>query len=194
MFDFAQPVLQVAPLLLGAVIRCGDVAIRLTEVEAYAGTGDPAAHAVGGPRASTQALFGEPGTLYCYLSYGIHICANFVCERSGLGSAVLLRAGEVVAGLELARQRRARDDDASDHTLARGPGCLGQAMGWTLADSGLLAGKGFTVSPRVDEPPISAGPRVGVSVAHQRPWRFWITGDPTVSAYRKSPRAIAGFW
>jgi len=187
--DLSAPVLQVAQGLLGAVVRFQTVAVRLTEVEAYAGTGDPAAHAVGGPRPSTKDLFGSPGTLYCYLSYGVHICGNIVCERAGGGSAVLLRAGEIVDGLNEARQRR---PGVPDDRLARGPGCLGQAMGWTLASSGLMAGDGYTLlMPPTPPGRIHSGPRVGVSVGHQRPWRFWLDGEPSVSAYRRSPRAVS---
>lgn len=185
--DLTLPAVAVAPALLGAVVTHGEVAVRLTEVEAYAGVDDPAAHAAAGPRPRTRALFGEPGTLYCYLSHGLHICGNVVCGAPGGGSAVLLRAGEVVVGHELARARR---PGVPDVALARGPGCLGRVLGWTLADSGALFGQaGLSLVALTAEPVIvRTGPRVGVSVAHERPWRFWIDGDPTVSAYRRSPR------
>ena len=106
--DLTQDVLQVAPALLGARLRVGAVNLRLTEVEAYSGLDDPAAHAFRGWRPHTRHLFEPPGTLYCYRSYGIHICANVVCGPEGSGSAVLIRAGEVVDGLDLARSRRPR--------------------------------------------------------------------------------------
>jgi DNA-3-methyladenine glycosylase len=195
--------------LLGAVLEFGTVAVRLTEVEAYCGTGDPASHSVSGPTAAKRALFGVPGTLYCYFSYGMHVCGNVVCEAEGSGSAVLLRAGEVVSGVEIARERRGfitrerrgftaeerHDPIASartrpDSELARGPGCLGQAMGWTLAHSGLLLGRDFTITvPTTTPGVVRTGPRVGVSTAHERPWRFWLDGEPSVSSYKRSPRA-----
>lgn len=187
--DLTADAVVVAPRLLGCLLHGHDVVLRITEVEAYAGSGDLAAHAAIGPRPHTAALFAGPGTLYCYLSHGIHICGNIVCGRLGHGSAVLLRAGEVVAGLEVARQRR---PGVADEALARGPGNLGRVMGWTLADSGTLLGEdGPTLKPGDGPAVMASGPRVGVSVAHQRPWRFWIPGDPTVSAYRRSPRAVA---
>ena len=185
--DLARDVLDVAPDLLGMRLRVGEVTVRITEVEAYAGRDDPAAHAYRGLRPHTRHLFEIPGTLYCYRSYGIHICANVVCGPAGSGSAVLLRAGEVVTGRRLARARRA---GASDDRLARGPGCLGQALGLTLADSGRRLGEpDLELLPRLgDAEVILTGPRVGVSVAARRPWRFWLADEPTVSAYRPSPR------
>lgn len=193
MIDLTADATLVAPQLLGGVLRQGPVAVRLTEVEAYTGTGtgDLAAHAAPGPRPHTRDLFALAGTLYCYRSHGVHICGNLVCGVPGHGSAVLLRAGEVVDGLDLARSRRPGVPDAG---LARGPGNLGRVMGWTLADSGGRLGRNglaLVAGERLEPAMIGSGPRVGVSVAHQRPWRFWILGDPTVSAYRRSPRAVA---
>ncbi len=189
MIDLTADAEQVAPELLGSLLRQGEVVLRITEVEAYAGAGDLAAHAAIGPRPRTAALFAGPGVLYCYLSHGIHICGNIVCGRLGHGSAVLLRSGEVVAGLEEARRRR---PGVPDVALARGPGNLGRTMGWTLADSGRRLGEDGPSLERGERPSgIARGPRIGVSVAHQRPWRFWIPGDPSVSAYRRSPRAVA---
>ena len=188
MIDLTGDAVEVAPRLLGGLLRAHDVTLRITEVEAYAGSDDLAAHAAIGPRPRTAALFAGPGTLYCYLSHGIHICGNIVCGRVGHGSALLLRAGEVVAGLEIARQRRPGVPDAA---LARGPGSLGRAMGWTLADSGTRLGEdGPVLEPGERPAAVASGPRVGVSVAHLRPWRFWIPEDPTVSTYRRSPRAV----
>ena len=186
--DLTLDVLTVAPALLGAHVRVHGVTLLLTEVEAYAGTDDPAAHAYRGWRPHTRHLFEPPGTLYCYRSYGIHICANVVCGPAGSGSAVLLRAGEIVDGLDIARGRR---PGVPDVRLARGPGCLGQALALTLDDSGRRIGEGeLELLPREGAiGPIATGPRVGVSVASRRPWRFWLAGDPTVSAYRRSPRA-----
>ncbi len=188
--DLTAGPLEVARRLLGCRLRQGDVVLRLTEVEAYDGVDDLAAHAVRGPRPHTRDLFADPGTLYCYRSHGLHICGNLVCGRPGHGSAVLLRAGEVVEGLEVVRRRR---PGVADAALARGPGNLGRAMGWTLADSGGRLGEnGLELLVAAALPPeaVASGPRVGVSVAHLRPWRFWVAGDPTVSSYRRSPRAV----
>lgn len=162
--------------------------MRITEVEAYNGTDDPASHAyTRTPR--SEIMYGPPWRLYVYQSYGIHHCANVVTGPSETASAVLIRAGEVVEGLEVARERRG---GARDNALARGPGNLAQALGLTLTDLGteLLQSTGVRLGPEIsDHLPISAGPRVGVSKAADVPWRFWVTGDSTVSAYRRSPRA-----
>jgi DNA-3-methyladenine glycosylase len=196
---FARPVLEVAPDLLGrVVVRSGDegtVAVRLTEVEAYAGPDDPGSHAYRGPTPRTAVMFGPPGFLYVYFSYGMHWCANVVCGPDGHASAVLLRAGEVVAGHELARSRRPAA--RVDRDLARGPARLAGALGLVGEHSGddlcargshlqLHAGPG-AVAGRV-----RTGPRVGVSGTggdgDLHPWRFWLEGEPTVSVYRPSTR------
>jgi DNA-3-methyladenine glycosylase len=188
--DLTLPAVDLAPLLVGALLTDGGVTVRLTEVEAYAGADDPAAHAFIGPRPRTLHLFGPPGTLYCYLSHGLHTCGNVVCGVEGVGSAVLLRAGRVLAGLDLVRERRPGIPDAA---LARGPGNFGRALGWTLSDSGRSFAVGdLELEPGTAHEAVVAGPRVGVSVAHRRPWRFWADGDPTVSAYRPSPRIRPG--
>ena len=188
-FDFSLRAQELAPLLVGALLSDGGVTVQLSEVEAYAGRNDPAAHAWGGPRPHTLDLFGEPGTLYCYRSHGLHLCGNVVCEVAGGGSAVLFRAGRVLAGLELAMARRG---PVAEVALARGPGNLGRVMGWVLADSGRRFGTGLTLEPGESPGSVASGPRVGVSVGYQRGWRFWADGDPTVSAYRRSPRIVAG--
>jgi DNA-3-methyladenine glycosylase len=188
--DLTLPAVDLAPLLVGALLTDGGVTVRLTEVEAYAGADDPAAHAFIGPRPRTRDLFGPPGTLYCYLSHGLHTCGNIVCGVERGGSAVLLRAGRVVAGLDLVRGRR---PGVADAALARGPGNFGRALGWTPADSGRSFGVGdLRLEAGVAPSAVVAGPRVGVSVAHRRPWRFWAEGDPSVSAYRPSPRIVPG--
>lgn len=189
MLDLSLDAVDLAPLLVGARLTDSGVTLMLTEVEAYAGSADPAAHAFPGPRPRTRHLFGPPGTLYCYLSYGIHICGNLVCGVAGGGSAVLLRAGRVVAGFDRARSRR---PGVADVALARGPGNLGRVMGWTLADSGRRLGDRLELEGPEGPVVIACGPRVGVTVAHARPWRFWAGGDPTVSAYRLSPRIPRG--
>jgi DNA-3-methyladenine glycosylase len=178
---------EVAPRLLGAALTHDGVTVRLTEVEAYDGTNDPASHAYRGPTPRNDVMFGPPGRLYVYFSYGMHWCANVVCGPEGTAAAVLLRAGEVVDGLETARTRRG---DRPDHALARGPANLTQALGIGRAHDGLaLDGMLVLPSAAVPEADIASGPRVGVSVAHDVPWRFWVRGERSVSSYRRSPRA-----
>lgn len=186
--DLAGPVAEVAPLLLGTVLRVGEVAVRLVEVEAYDGADDPASHAYRGPTARNQVMFGPPGHLYVYFSYGMHWAANVICGPEGTASGVLLRAGEVIAGLDVARARRGR---SADRDLARGPGRLTQALGITAVHKGAdLFGDG-PIRWESGSPPaaISTGPRVGVQRAADRPWRFWMTDSPYVSVYRRHPKA-----
>ncbi len=172
------PVLEVAPRLLGATLTHGGVTVRLTEVEAYDGQNDPGSHAYRGMTPRNEVMFGPSGHLYVYFTYGMHHCCNVVCGQPGQPSAVLLRAGEVVDGLETARARRGR---STDRDLARGPGRLCQALDIDLSDNGVdLAGL-LEPGPSVAE--VSTGPRVGLRLAAERPWRFWITGEPTVSRY-----------
>ena len=186
MIDFAQPADVVAPQLLGCVITHNGVSIRLTEVEAYAGALDPAAHTYRGKTARNAAMFGPPGRLYVYFSYGIHYNGNIVCAPEGDGQGCLMRAGEVIAGEELARERRQRPDRAliPFDNLARGPGNLGQALGLTLPDNGTEA----QLTMRAEEPEWVAGPRIGISKNSEAPWRFWIPGDKTVSSPRGYPK------
>lgn len=198
---------EVAPRLLGAhlvtIIDGVTTRVRITEVEAYHGRGtgplpDPGSHARMGPTARNAVMWGEPGHLYVYLSHGIHSCVNVVCAPEGVAGGVLLRAGEVVAGVDAAAARRRVGPELTKTTLrdlARGPGRLGQAAGLRYAlHDGIDAVTGAEQNgavallelgaPRED---ISAGPRVGVAgIAGTAayPWRFWITGDPTVSAFR----------
>lgn len=179
-----------APTLLGATLTHAGVTVRITEVEAYAGERDPASHAYRGRTPANAVMFGPPGRLYVYLSYGLHHAANVVCEPDGTGAGTLLRAGEVVAGLAEARSRRG--PRIGDRDLARGPGRLTQALGLTLADGGsdLFDGHGARlVLAAFAVPAVSTGPRVGVSRAADVPWRFWVTGDRYVSTYQRSPRA-----
>jgi DNA-3-methyladenine glycosylase len=179
---------EVAPLLLGAHLTHAGVTVRLTEVEAYDGSNDPASHAYRGRTPRNAVMFGPAGFLYVYFSYGMHWCANVVCGEDGRASAVLLRAGEVVAGKELAQHRRG--ERVPVRSLARGPACLTQALGIGREQDGLDL-RGHLALP--GEPPaeVAQGPRVGISVAHQVPWRFWLPGERTVSAYKRSPRAPA---
>lgn len=184
--DLSRPATEVAPLLLGAVIRHGGVAVRLTEVEAYLGPTDPGSHAYRGETPRTAVMFGGPGRLYTYFTYGMHVCANVVTSPAGTASAVLLRAGEVVEGADVARRRRATSK--GDHDLARGPARLCVALGITLDLGGADLSDG-PVTLELDpwRGPVSSGSRTGVSGAGggtEFPWRFFIEGDPTVSPYR----------
>jgi DNA-3-methyladenine glycosylase len=214
---FARPSVEVAPDLLGCVLEHetadGLVAVELTEVEAYAGRSDPASHAYRGKTQRNAVMFGPPGHAYVYFTYGMHFCVNMVClGEQGSASAVLLRAGAIIAGEDLARARRTRSpvsegpvsegpvsegpvskDRAriAPRDLARGPARLCQALG---IDRGLdgadvcVAGAPLRMLSGAGNPARSAkiatGPRVGVSSAAEIPWRFWYDGDPTVSVYR----------
>jgi DNA-3-methyladenine glycosylase len=221
---FVRPSLEVAPALLGCVLEHqtpeGLVAVALTEVEAYAGPADPASHAYRGRTARNEVMFGPPGHAYVYFTYGMHFCVNLVCLPAGAASAVLLRAGRVVAGADLAAARRngrgpaaagpggrpaagpaaaplppaGRDFDR----LASGPARLCQALGIGRPANGTdvcdpasplrirlpAASPDSPSASRDARARISRGPRVGVTSAADRRWRFWLTGDPTVSPYR----------
>ena len=191
--DLEQPVLDVAPLLLGCLIEAGPVAVRITEVEAYDGTGlDPASHAHRGPTPRTEVMFGPAGFAYVYFSYGMHWCLNVVTGRAGSASAVLLRAGEVVRGVDIARARRPAA--RRDLDLARGPARLCSALGVDGASSGLdLLDRRSPLQlvcreGDLDPATVRIGPRVGISQAEGRPWRFWLHGQPSVSQYRPATR------
>ncbi|MFG1926191.1 DNA-3-methyladenine glycosylase [Cryptosporangium sp. NPDC048952] len=188
----AGPPEDAAPALLGRYVRAHGVTLRITETEAYAGTaGDPASHAYRSRTARNASMFEGPGTLYVYFSYGMHWCVNITCGPVGVAAAVLLRAGEVVDGVDEARRGRS----VAHRDLARGPARLTKTLGIDRAADGtnLLDGKGpLVLLDRKDpEPVIRSGPRTGVSQGADTPWRFWIDGDPTVSPYRRSPRAPA---
>lgn len=179
----AGPVLQVAPRLLGATLRNGPVAVRLTEVEAYDGAADPGSHAHRGRTARNAVMFGPAGRLYVYFTYGMHHCCNVVTGTDGTASAVLLRAGEVVDGRDDARARR---PGASDRDLARGPARLCRALGIDLAHNSADLDRGeltLALGEPVAADLVRTGPRVGLRLAADFPWRFWIDGDPTVSRY-----------
>ncbi|MBK4347640.1 DNA-3-methyladenine glycosylase [Lacisediminihabitans changchengi] len=195
MFDrsiLEAPAIEVAPLLLGAVISKttdeGTVSVRLTEVEAYLGAVDPGSHAFRGRTARNGVMFGGPGFLYTYFTYGMHVCANVVCSPVGTATAVLLRAGEVIDGHDLARHRRSTSKTDAD--LARGPARLVMAMGIELSDGGAdLAAPPFDLELPASVSSYQTGPRTGVSGAGgtaEFPWRFWIPGDRTVSPYKAS--------
>jgi DNA-3-methyladenine glycosylase len=188
----ASAVDEAARVLLGWRLAANGVTVRLTEVEAYSGLGeDPASHAHRGRTGRNAVMFGPAGRLYVYQIYGMPFCANVVCGEPGRAAAVLLRAGEVIDGLETARQRRPAA--RHDRDLAAGPAKLMQvlALDRTANDTSLIDGTGpATLSPPLEPAgPIEAGPRVGVTSALDVPWRFWLAGDPTVSTYRRhTPR------
>jgi DNA-3-methyladenine glycosylase len=262
---FARPAREVAPELLGCVLEHttaeGVVAVELTEVEAYEGLIDPASHSYRGRTPRNAIMWGPPGFAYVYFTYGMYYCVNVVCQPAGTSAAVLIRAGRVLAGEQLARQRRVvrprppsllgrppaaaapgaladlgtvPDPEAvpdpcavpdpgglavsgvvpdpgavpdprvavrplAARELARGPGRLCQALAITLAENGLdccdrgsplrlhpagVSGPSSGGADPAVSPRISAGPRVGVTAAPEVPWRFWLTDEPTVSAYR----------
>lgn len=191
---FARDVLTVAPDLVGRVVVShtadGPIAVRLTEVEAYAGPLDPASHAYK-LTARSEIMYGPAGHLYVYFVYGMHWCANVVTGPAGTASAVLLRGGEVIRGLPLARDRRPSARREVD--LARGPAGLAAVLGVTGIDSGtdLLDPESMVELRAGTRPPatITGGPRVGVSAAADEPWRFVEAGNPTVSTYRRGSRA-----
>jgi DNA-3-methyladenine glycosylase len=178
---FREPVEEVAPRLLNAVIHGHGVSIRLTEVEAYGGLGaDPASHAHRRTRRS-EIMFGPPGRLYVYFTYGMHWCANVVCGPTGMASAVLMRAGEVIDGLELAQARRG---SATVRDLARGPARLAQCLALDGAANGLdllHPDSPVRIAPGRPATGYEIGPRIGLSKEVERPWRFWLPGEPTVS-------------
>jgi len=188
---FARDSLRVARDLLGCRFSHGGVTVRLTEVEAYGGAADPGSHAFLGRSPRNEVMFGPAGRLYVYFTYGMHFCANIVTGVEGEASAVLLRAGEVVDGHDVAAQRR---PGFRPRDLARGPARLAMALALGREHNGMaLVGQragGRVAAPEVLVEPalVRTGPRVGVSGpggdGATYPWRFWVDGDPTVSAYR----------
>jgi DNA-3-methyladenine glycosylase len=184
--ELAVDPVDAAKLLLGCVIEAGDVRVRLVEVEAYRGGDDPASHCYRGKTPRNEVMFGPAGHLYVYFVYGMHFCANVVSLTDGVPGAVLLRAGEVVGGLEVARSRRPAS--RSDAELAKGPARLTSVLGLERGHNGVdLTDVDSPVRLYAGEPVdnIVAGPRVGVAVAMDVPWRFWIDGSPAVSVYRR---------
>ena len=203
----ARDSLQAAPALLGAIVTTtspeGTVSVRLTEVEAYRGEADPGSHAFRGRTARNASLFEAGGIIYVYFTYGMHHCVNVVTGPEGLSRAVLMRGGEVVAGVELARRRRPAA--RNDRDLARGPARLCAALGLDRSDDGTaLGGPGSRVSLALPEPGLNpeaarirTGPRTGVAGpggdGEAYPWRFWLEDEPTVSPYKPAvPRRRAG--
>ncbi|GFG64858.1 putative 3-methyladenine DNA glycosylase [Mycobacterium kubicae] len=182
--------------LLGATLVSRGVRALVVEVEAYGGVPDgpwpdAAAHSYRGRSGRNAVMFGPPGRLYTYRSHGIHVCANVACGPDGTAAAVLLRACAIEDGIEVARRRRG--ELVRTAALARGPGNLCSALGITMDDNGIdVFDPAAAVTLQLREPlTATAGPRVGVSQAADRPWRLWLAGRPEVSAYRRSPRAPA---
>ncbi|MFG3031141.1 DNA-3-methyladenine glycosylase [Streptomyces sp. NPDC048253] len=190
---FDRPVLEVAQDLLGRhLVRTtpdGPITLRITEVEAYDGPNDPGSHAYRGPTARNGVMFGPPGHVYVYFTYGMWHCMNLVCGPDGTASAVLLRAGEIVEGAESARKRRL--SARNDKELAKGPARLATALdvdraldGTDACATGDTPLRILTGTP-VPSDQVRSGPRTGVSgdgAVH--PWRYWVADDPTVSPYR----------
>ncbi|NGO09143.1 DNA-3-methyladenine glycosylase [Streptomyces sp. HC44] len=190
---FDRPVLEVAPDLLGRVLvrttPDGPIELRLTEVEAYDGPNDPGSHAYRGRTARNDVMFGPPGHVYVYFTYGMWHCMNLVCGPEGEASAVLLRAGEITEGIELARKRRL--SARYDKELAKGPARLATALDVDRALDGTdLCAPGtapltLLAGTPVQPDQVRNGPRTGVAgEGGVHPWRFWIADDPTVSPYR----------
>jgi DNA-3-methyladenine glycosylase len=176
---FARPVLEVAPDLVGCTVRHGATAGVIVETEAYHES-EPACHAYVGLTARTAPLVGPPGRAYVYRSYGIHALLNAVCDREGVGAAVLIRALEPVAGLELMRARRGTD---RDEDLCSGPGRLTQALAieLDLNGSSLLDGPVRIEARSGPAPELSVGRRIGITKAAELPWRFCARGSRHVS-------------
>jgi DNA-3-methyladenine glycosylase len=190
---FDRPVLDVAPDLLGRILvrltPDGPIELRLTEVEAYDGPDDPGSHAYRGRTARNGVMFGPPGHVYVYFTYGMWHCMNLVCGPEGRPSGVLLRAGEVTEGADLARKRRL--SARKDKELAKGPARLATALGVdrSLDGADACGPSGSSLSmlrgTPVHSDQVRNGPRTGVSGdGGVHPWRFWVADDPTVSPYR----------
>jgi len=175
---FSRSVLEVAPDLIGAILLVNGVGGRLVEVEAYRQT-DPAAHSFRGPTPRNAVMFGPPGFTYVYRSYGIHWCLNFVCEPKGSASAVLIRAIEPTAGLSVMKRRRGMDDE---RLLCSGPGRLCEALAITHAQNGLaLNAPPFKLLARDSPLEVVAGPRIGLTKAVDKPWRYGLKGSRFLS-------------
>jgi DNA-3-methyladenine glycosylase len=184
--DFLGDPVAIAPLLLNKILRKGTRAGRIVEVEAYKGTADPASHAYRGLTPRVAVMFGPPAYLYVYFTYGMHWCANIVCGPDGQAGAVLIRALSPLRGLD--EMRVARPAARYDRDLSNGPAKLCQALGITGADNGadLLgapSGRGVVLEDDGTPPPRrpGRGTRIGISVATEKRWRWWVPGEPAVS-------------
>nr|WP_281070268.1 DNA-3-methyladenine glycosylase [Paeniglutamicibacter kerguelensis] len=192
---------RLAPHLLGALVSSFIdgwlVVVRLTEVEAYDGASDPGSHAYRGKTKRNAALFGPPGTAYVYFTYGMHHCANVVCGPEGTASAVLMRAGEVIAGEDVVRARRGNNTGPA-HLLLSGPARLAQGLGLSLRENGAAYRQGTAGGPgpslgleNLATMPLAhcRGPRTGISGeggGDAYPYRYWLPGEPSVSPYRRA--------
>jgi DNA-3-methyladenine glycosylase len=175
---FGRSVLEVAPDLIGATLLVNGVGGIIVEVEAYHHT-EPAAHSYRGPTPRNQVMFGPPGFAYVYRSYGIHWCVNFVCEKSGSASAVLIRALEPTHGIAAMRRRRHLDDERA---LCSGPGKLTEALGITIAHNGLpLDAPPYALHARTEKPEFVSGVRIGLTKAVELPWRYGLRGSKFLS-------------
>src|SRR5579862_1033269 len=175
---FRRSVHEVAPDLIGVTLLVDGVGGRIVEVEAYHHT-DPAAHSFRGPTSRNAVMFGPPGYVYVYRSYGIHWCLNFVCEPKGSASAVLIRAIEPTAGLSVMKRRRGMDDE---RLLCSGPGRLCEALAITHAQNGLaLNAPPFKLLARDSPLEVVAGPRIGLTKAVDKPWRYGLKGSRFLS-------------
>ena len=175
---FARSVHEVAPDLIGATLLVNGVGGVIVEVEAYHHT-DPAAHSFRGPTPRNMVMFGPPGFAYVYRSYGIHWCVNFVCEREGSASAVLIRALQPTHGIAAMRRRRGLHDERS---LCSGPGKLTEALAITHAHNGLpLDAPPIAVHAQLETPEIAAGARIGITKAVELPWRYGLKGSKFLS-------------
>jgi len=176
---------EVARALVGSTLLVDGVGGVIVETEAYA-PDDPASHSYSGRTRRNATMFGPPGRLYVYRSYGVHWCANVVCEEDGVGAAVLLRALEPTSGLERMRERRGRDDVG---LLCSGPGRLTQALGLSGRDDGRPLDRApFQVLPATAPVEIAATPRIGITRADDLPWRYVLAGSRFLT--RPRPRAV----
>jgi DNA-3-methyladenine glycosylase len=175
---FDRSVLDVAPDLIGATLLFNGVGGVIVEVEAYHHT-EPAAHSYNGPTPRNRVMFGPPGFTYVYRSYGIHWCVNFVCEKEESASAVLIRALAPTHGLAAMRRRRGLQDERA---LCSGPGKLCQALGISVAHSGLRLDRApFALHARVGEADVVTGVRIGITKAVDLPWRYGLRGSRYLS-------------
>jgi DNA-3-methyladenine glycosylase len=185
---YNRPTLTVARLLIGKVLvhdsPDGVAAGMIVETEAYIGEDDPACHAAPGPTARNEPLYGPAGIAYVYLNYGIHYLVNAITEAEGHPAAVLIRALEPIDGIELMLARRSVGGaDIPDYKLCMGPGNLTRALGITLAENrvDLTASRLYIEDRRLPRPAVSWGPRIGIRVATERPWRCWATNNSSIS-------------
>ena len=201
---YDRPTLDVASDLLGKVLVHDRRGVRtsgaIVEVEAYIGESDPACHAAPGPTRRNEPLYGPPGHAYVYLNYGIHSLVNVVTQASGSPAAVLIRALDPLEGVDVMRRRRARQmkgrrrsverSEWSSHELCRGPGNLTMAMGITLAENrvDLLGSRLFIEDRGIRLGPIAWGPRIGIRVGTEHPWRVCVAGHPAVSGSKQRNR------